>query len=166
MEKAYKKTGFTLVELLIALAITAVMLVAIAFAINGSSINYSKNEELFNSLNKARQALLRITAQIRTADAVSTDAIANECSLITPAGQDITFRYNSTDKKLYLVTNDDLLDADYLLCDNVTAMTFTRNTASKDGVPYVKSVQISITVAEGSDQMTLSAAAVVRRNMD
>ncbi|MDD5459452.1 MAG: type II secretion system protein, partial [Phycisphaerae bacterium] len=141
-----KKSGFTLVELLISLAITAIMLVAISFAINGSSINYSKNEELFNSLNKARQALLRITTQIRTADAVSSAAASNECSLITPTGQDITFSYNSTDDKLYLVTNDDLLDADYVLCDNVTAMNFTKNTASKDGVTYVKSVQISITV--------------------
>jgi hypothetical protein len=44
-------------------------------------------------------------------------------------------------------------------------MTFTRRTETVDAVTYVKSVQISMTVASGNVSKTLSAAAVVRRNL-
>ena len=53
----------------------------------------------------------------------------------------------------------------YLLCDNVTAMTFTKDTATEEAVTYVKSVQISMTVVSGDVEKTISAAAVVRRNL-
>jgi len=160
-------TGFTIVELLIALAITAMLLTAVAVAFNASIINYRENEDIFKTINNARQALVRITNQIRTADAVNPSSPDNECSLITPtaAPNDITYRYNSGDNKLYLITNDDLSDSDYVLCDNVTAMTFKKDTATEGAMTYVKSVQISMTVESGNIQRTVSAAAVVRRNL-
>ena len=52
-----------------------------------------------------------------------------------------------------------------MLCDNVTAMTFKKNTAAEGAIVYVQSVQISITVLSGDVQRTVSAAAVVRRNL-
>lgn len=165
--------GFTIVELLLALAITTLLLAAVAVAFNASITNYRQNEDIFKTINNARQALFRITSQIRTASAVEPNSPANECSLITAAAEDITYRYNDTDDKLYLITNDDLSDSDYVLCDNVTAMTFTRDTVTQvedvNGVPTVitkvKSVQTSMTVQSGNVQQTVSAAAVVRRNL-
>jgi len=155
--------GFSLAELLLALAITAILLTAVAIAFNASVINYSENEDIFRTINNARQALSRITSQIRTADAVDPNPAANRCSLITANGDDITYQYNSGDKKLYLIDNTS--GNGYTLCDNVTAMTFTKNIAIKGSLTYVKSVQISITVASGDAQRTVSAAAVVRRNL-
>ena len=38
--------GFTLVELLLALAITGILLAAVAVAFNASVINYSENEDI------------------------------------------------------------------------------------------------------------------------
>ena len=157
------KHGFSLAELLIALAITAILLVAVAIAFNASVINYSENEDIFRTINNARQALSRMTSQIRTADAVDPNSATNECSLITANNDDITYRYNSGDKKLYLIDNSS--GNSYTLCDNVTAMTFTKNTATEGSVTYVKSVQISIIVASGDIQRAVSAAAVVRRNL-
>ena len=104
----------------------------------------------------------RITSQLRTADAVAPDALADECTLITAAGDDITYRYSSGDNKLYLITNYDLSDDDYVLCDNVTAMTFTKNTVTEDSVTYVKSVQISMTVVSGDVEKTVSARATLK----
>jgi type II secretory pathway pseudopilin PulG len=157
--------GFSIVELLLALAITALLLTAVAVAFNASITNYRENEDIFKAINNARQALFRLTTQLRTAAAVDPNAPANECTLITSGGKDITYRYNNTDNKLYLITNDDLTDSDYVLCDNVTAMGFTRDTATEDSVTYVKSVQISITVQSGHIQQTVSSAAVIRRNL-
>ena len=157
--------GFTIVELLLALAIAAILLAGVATAINASFINYRENEDIFKATNSARQALLRITNDLRTADAADPNSPANECSLIAANGDDITYRYNNIDNKLYLVTNYDLTDPDYVLCDKVTAMTFTKQTFVEDSQTKVRSVQVSITVSCGNAEQKISAAAVIRRNL-
>ena len=159
-----KRHGFTIVELLSALAIACILLAAVAAAFNASVTNYRENENMFRAINSARQALFRMTSQLRTADAVEPNSPANECTLITCDGEDITYRYNA-DNKLYLITNDDLTDPDYELCENVNAMTFTRDVIIEGTEIKVKSVQISITVARGNTQKKVSAAAVIRRNL-
>ena len=157
--------GFTIAELLIALAITGILLVAVAVAFNASVINYRENEDIFRAINNARQALLRMTTQIRTANSVDPNAPNNECTLNTADGDNITYRYNNGDNKLYLIDNSS--GSNYVLCDNVTTMTFTKSTATNElGVTYVKSVQISMTVVSGNVRRTLSAASVVRRNLN
>lgn len=168
MSEKIKKfiAAFTIVESLIALAVVSILLAAVAVAFNASAINYRENNDIFNAVNKARQALFRMTTQLRTADAVNPDSLSNECTMITAGGDDITYRYNSSDKKLYLVTNDVITDSDYVLCNNVTAMTFTKDIVTEGSQTKVKSVQISITVAAGDVQQTLSAAAVIRRNLN
>ena len=163
-----KKTcssGFTIVEILLALAISAMLMAGIATAINASLFNYRENENTFKAINSARQALLRITNEIRTADAADPASPANECTLITANGADITYRYNNADNKLYLITNYDLTDPDYVLCENITAMTFTRQTFVQNFQTKVRSIQISITVQYGNTEKKISAAAVIRRNM-
>jgi len=165
-KKIFKNTGFSLVEILLALVITAMLMAAVAVAFNASITNYKQNQNIFNNINSARQALYRITTQIRTANAVDPNAPANECSFFTSDGNDITYRYDNTDCKLYLMTNNNPSDPNYLLCDNITAMSFTQDTDTDDqGDPYVKSVQISLTIGHGNIQQTLSAAAVIRRNL-
>jgi prepilin-type N-terminal cleavage/methylation domain-containing protein len=162
MKNSKYKTGFTIAELLIALAISAMLLVAVAVAFNASAVNYQENEDVFRTINNARQALFRMTSQLRTADAVNPAAPNNECSFFTAAGENITYQFRSAENKLYLITNID--SNEYVLCDNVTAMTFTK-TLTGDGLDC-KSVQISMTVASGNVQKTISAAAAIRRNLN
>ncbi len=161
MRNTTYKRGFTIVELLLALAIGAMLLVAIAVAFNASAMNYQENEAIFKTINSARQALLRMTSQLRTS-LPDPAAPANECTLDTAGGDNITYRYDSSQNRLYLRTNSD--GQQYLLCENVSAMTFTK-TPTDDGMD-VKSVQISMTVAHGDLQRTVSTAAVIRRNLN
>lgn len=165
MRNTRYKHGFTIIELLLALAITSILLVAVAVAFHASIMNYSENEDIFKAINSARQALFRITTQLRTATAVDPNSTADACSFITADGNDITYQYNVGESKLYLITNDDLSDSDYLLCNNVSDMTFSKTTGVKDAVTYVKRVHISMTVASGDTQQTVSSSAVIRRNM-
>lgn len=163
-----KSAAFTIVEILIALAITAALLTAVAVAFNASVINYGENEDIFIAINSARQAMSRITTQLRTANSVKHDAPANECSMELPDGQFVTYRYDSTDEKLYLVTdedNDNIPETDYVLCRDVNSMTFTKEVFFDNGQPKVKSVQISLTVSSGDVKQKLSAASVIRRNL-
>ncbi len=156
------KDGFTIVELLIALAISGILLAAVAVAFNASVINYRENENIFKAVNSARQALFRITSQLRTGHWVDPNAPSNECSFFTADDEDITYQHRTADNKLYLITNSD--SQEYVLCENVTSMSFIR-TPTDDGLDC-KSVQIAMTVQSGNVQRTISAAAVIRRNLE
>jgi type II secretory pathway pseudopilin PulG len=155
--------GFTVVELLLALAITSLLLVAVAVVFNASVINYRENEDIFKTINSARQALCRITTQIRTGLVDPNDVSSEDrCKLLCADGSEITYRYESADNRLYL--HDDDTGTDYVLCDNVTAMTFKKDNDTPTG--DVKSVQISMTVVSGDIERTVSAAAVIRKILD
>jgi prepilin-type N-terminal cleavage/methylation domain-containing protein len=166
MRDTRHKTGFTIVELLLALAIGAMLLVAVAVAFNASAMNYQENEAIFKTVNNARQALLRMTSQLRTADSVDLAAPGNQCNFFTgdATPEQLTYEFRDADddtypKTLLLITSGNA----YVLCDNVTAATFTKAPTS-DG--NCKSVQISMTVEHGDLQRTVSAAAVIRRNLN
>ncbi len=153
--------GFTLAELLIALSIMSILLAAVAVAFNASVTNYRENEEIFKTINNARQALFRMTTQLRTGYWVDPNAPSNECNFYTASGQNTTYQFRNLDNKLYLITNSD--GQEYVLCENVISMDFVK-TPNGDG--DCKSVQISMTVQSGDLQKTLSAAAVIRKNLE
>lgn len=169
------RTGFTVVECLIGLAISAVLLTAMAVAFNASIINFRENEEMFESVNKARQALTRMTSELRNAGyydsgseiwyGVSQFAPSNQCEFYDPAGDHIIYEYRDASdpndpETLVLIKNGTA----YTLCDGVTAASFTKTQASSDpNDPDAKSVLISMTVKTGDRERTLAAAAVVRR---
>jgi len=166
------KNGFTIAELLLALAISGILLAAVAVAFNASVINYRENEEIFKTINKARQALTRMTTQIRTAGCeVLGDFVAmnpsdpnNRCSFYTATGDNIIYEYRDASDPVHpntLLLIDDS-GQEYVLCDNVKAMSFIK-TPTTDG--DVKSVQISMTVTVGDFTRTIPAAAVIRRNL-
>ena len=150
--------GFTIVEMLIALAITAILLTAIAVAFNASIINFNENQKIFKAINQARQALTRITTQVRTAMMVDPNNDQTRCRVLCADGSTVTYRYESGEHKLYLDTSG--VDH-HLLCDNVAAMTFKKDNGTPTG--DVKSVQVSMTVVSGDVRQTVSAAAVVRK---
>jgi prepilin-type N-terminal cleavage/methylation domain-containing protein len=161
--KKYKfSAGFTIAELLITLAIMALLLAAVATAFNASAINFKENEGIFKTINNARQALFRITTDIRTGRAFKLDDPANKCTFFTANNVDTTYEYRNADGKLYLITNSD--HCEFVLCDGVTAMNFVK-TPTADST-YLKSVQITITVESNNTQQTLSAAAVVRKVLE
>ncbi len=152
-------------ELLLAVAIGGMLLAAVAYAFNASAINCRENEEIFKTMNNTRQALFRITSQLRTGHWVDPGAPPNQCSFFSAdadGNEPITYEFRSADKKLYLITTID--GSAYVLCDNVAAAAFTK-TPTDDGLDC-KSVQISITVVNGDMQRKVSAAAVIRRNLN
>ncbi len=168
--------AFTLVECLVGLAISAMLLAAIAAAFNASLISYGENEDMFRVISDARQAMARMTAQIRTAGCFpdpnsglwSVPYVAGSsevCSLWTPANENISYEFRSTDQKLYLVKHiSTTTKEEYVLCSNVVDAKFTMTPATDPS--DAKSVQISLTVRCGDVTRTLSSAAVVRRNLD
>jgi prepilin-type N-terminal cleavage/methylation domain-containing protein len=157
------RKAFTLVECLISLAITAMLMAAVAAAFKASAVNYGENEEMFWTINNARQAMARMTTQLRTGYSVDPTADTNEVSFFTADDEDITYDFESAEQKLYLVKNGTAPLQRYALCSNVVAANFIK-TPTNDGLDC-KSVQISLTVRSGDTRRTLSSAAVIRRNL-
>lgn len=156
--------GFTIVELLIVLMITSMIMVVIAGAINASASSYRVNDDIFKAVNTSRLVLLRITSEIRTAQAVAVSEADTQCSIITSDGSDITYSYDADVDTLYLITNDDLLDDDYVMCENITAAAFTRRAMPSDP-GTIKDVKVSITINIGDFTQKMSSAAVIRNNL-
>ncbi len=156
------KVGFTLVEILIAVALLALLMAAVGVAVHASAVNYKANENIFKAMSTARQAMTRITCDLRTATAILGTDPSNQCSMITADNRDITYRFNSADNTLYLDINSGANAGSYVLCRNVSAMTFTRTPATGDPA---RNVRISMTVTVGGVSQTVVSAAVIRRNM-
>jgi len=173
-----KYRGFTIAELLLVLAISGILLAAVAVAFNASIINYKENEDIFKTINNARQALFRITSQLRTAGyqvspelfvAVDPNEPSNRCSFYTATGDNLTYEYRDASDPVYpntLLLIDNSNDKKYVLCDHVTSAAFTKTPILKPDGWDCKSVQISMTVQSGNMQRTLSSAVVIRRNLN
>ena len=153
--------GFTIVEILIALVILALLLTAVAVALQASVINYRENEDMFKAMNAARQVLCRITTEVRTAQEVYiVGETPQQCSMRTADGSVIRYQYDPDTDELSLETGGN----SYLACENISDMTFVRSTVVGDPT-RVRNVQISMTVTVGGVSQTVCTAAVVRRNL-
>ena len=162
------KSGFTIVEVLLSLAISAMILSALAVAFNASAVTYQENQELYAVVNNGRQALLRMMTQLRTGFGVDPNAPANQCNFFAVTGpdpnnvEDLTYEFRSNDNTLYLITNSD--GAEYVLCTGVQSLTFDRLLTAD--ASDCRGVTVTMTVQSGDQQKTLSSAVAIRRNMD
>lgn len=156
-----KNKGFTIIELLVSLAITAMLMTAVAIAFNASAMSYSDNRQMYESLNNARMSLTRITTQLRTAKSVNPFEDSSQCSFQADDGKFLMFRYDAANKKL-LINSD---SKEYTLCENVSAMAFSRQTGVIGGVTYVKGVQITMTVGSGRTAEKIATAVSLQKTL-
>ena len=183
MKKSVNKTraGFTMVEVLISLTILATLMAAVAFAFDASVTNFQANRGIYETVNTARQALLRITNDLRTAhelplsteEANSQISFGNDTDGDGTYDKDVTYRFDSATNTLYY--DDNITISSYVLCNNVTAATFdrTEHTIQRDNglggtgpVEAVRDVRIVLTVTDKTGQIskTLAAATLIRKN--
>jgi prepilin-type N-terminal cleavage/methylation domain-containing protein len=151
--------GFTLVEVLMSLAISALLLTSLAIAFNASATRYPQKQATVEVVSSTRQALVRMTTQLRTGSGIAITESNTKCAFSTADSQSISYKYNGGDDTLYWQSGA----TQRMLCQNVTSMSFT-GTAATDPNDY-KSVQISMTVQSGNVQYPLSAAVVIRKNL-
>ena len=162
------KNAFTIAEMLVALAVMGILLTAVAVAFNASAINYNENQDMFNALNSGRQAMMRMTSELRTAEEVSewsVESFTDRCGF-RPAGsaQWKQFRFYTTTDATHSDANAVYIDSlnsphPPLLCGHVTSMTFTRSPM----IGKLKSVQMSMTVTVGNNSQTIASAVVLRK---
>ena len=182
-----------LVELMIALSITAAVLTAVGAGVNASFKAYSINQEQTRLTSAARIALHRITSQIRTTVAhqpvtparvtdfgnglVTTDA---GIALFTEDDHEILFSYDAPSKQIRAV---DAVGNVRILLRGVQAFAvkfepMQSRTSKKTGGIYDQLFRATITLTVATDgnspdldesvaaqTVTLSASVVPRRNL-
>ena len=183
MKTRTQHSGFTIVEVMLSLVILAVLMTAVAFAFDASVTNYQQNRGIYETVNRGRQALLRITNDLRTADdlALSTEEATTQVSFIKDTtgdgiyDKDVTYRFDNSTTPGILYYDDNLTSNSYVICNNVTAATFNRTDHQIDRdnglggvetITAVRDVRITLTVTDdsGAVSQTLAAATLVRKN--
>jgi prepilin-type N-terminal cleavage/methylation domain-containing protein len=169
MKRTRCEKGFTLVELLMALAISTILLTGLGVAFSACMTSYTVNKDTYNGLNNARLALGRMVSELRTGYWVDPNASLSQCNFYKASDEDvgdvndnIGYDYRSEDKTLYIVTH--VNGNDYVLCRNVESATFTK-IPTEDNADC-QSVHIDLTVSSGAIEQTFSQSVTIRRNLE
>ncbi|MCD4699172.1 MAG: type II secretion system GspH family protein [Phycisphaerae bacterium] len=176
MKRAKTRRGFTIVEMLMALAILAVLLSAVAVAMHASMHNYGENTEIAELTQTARVVLNRMTSEIRTADAV--DSASQRVTIIPPQpdpGNLTEIEYELDSGVLYCrrtvsetQTSEPLIASDEDV--QITGFIITRETGitiiDEVEVEYTKSVTVQMDLQSGGNIFSVTCSACPRRNME
>jgi prepilin-type N-terminal cleavage/methylation domain-containing protein len=160
------RAGLSMVEVMISLAIAAMLLTAVAAAFTASSDVIDHNDQFFRACQAARVSMNQMLTQIRRASAVTVSS-SSRIDLITSDLDDITYRYEDPNDRILLITNDVNTDPDYRLASSVTACRFDADTeTTPGGQVYPVRVTISMTVQVGDNVIRLSGSAAPRKSQN
>ena len=128
------RRGFNLIELLIALAITAALLSATMMALRASFMAYQSTTEVASTHTISRLVMHRMLALLRTGQDFGPlplsplDSIvdSNYIEFFTDNGQLVTLDWVDVDDTLYVVlTDENGVETPYPLLEGVTSCNFT-----------------------------------------
>jgi len=187
----HRRRGVGLIELLVALSISAALLTATAVAIDASFKAYNINQEQSDLTQRTRLAIFRITAMLRQTKlhAPHTPAMSAQFAtggtvtdtgvdMFDLAGEPISYTYDAGNKQLLATING----TSHVMCDGVEAFTVRmepmRSPESiKTGGAWdlLKRASLILTVKTnsrtavegegiGKQTVTLSASVMPRRN--
>ena len=112
--RSRSRRGFNLVELLIALSISAALLTATMVALDASFMAYQSTTEVASTHTVGRLAMHRMLSLIRTGtdfgpfpiDPRDSIVESDVIDFITPEGDLVSLEWNEDDETIYVVVND------------------------------------------------------------
>lgn len=166
--------GFSMIELLIALAITSALLTATAVAIDASFKSYASASELASAQAGTRMVVHRLLTLVRTStahgplepDAAATPPVtidgstieSNFLEMIDQTGRLLRVEYRAADEELWVLIDDDgdlafeMGETQQPLLSGVTdASFFARRRMDQTGVWVLERGSLDITVQPGRD---------------
>ena len=168
-----KASGLTIVELLVAVTLTAILITSIAVAMHASLENYSVNKRLANGTHISRRVLNNIAETIRTADAVQF-ADGEAVLEVDPPGASISsIKYELVNNKLvYSETIDGTTTSSDLIggsSDDVIVTSFEVTKVigkDSDDVDCTSTVIIKLSLTIDGQVVNMRASASPRRNQE
>ena len=149
------RRGLSLVEVLIALAITATLLTAVSAAYVASAQAIEVNDQFFRASQAARVSVMRISSELRKCRS-GTLYGSDTLEIITASGEKHTYAHDAANKKLTL-TLDLPVPRVHNLASNVEKCEFFSNG---------KSVTVNIKITVGKNSVALNGSAIPRRAVE
>jgi prepilin-type N-terminal cleavage/methylation domain-containing protein len=148
------RRGLSLIEVLISLAIMAILLTAVASAFMASSSVIDMNDKFFRATQAGRVSVNQIMSTLRQCKTVDVDAHSLDVTTNTDAR---SYVFDSTNKTLVMNMSDGMGGTlTQTLAHNVKAVSFSTDN---------KTVSMLITVEVGNNSITLSGSAMPRRSV-
>jgi prepilin-type N-terminal cleavage/methylation domain-containing protein len=167
----HRQSGFSFVEVLIAVALTAILLTAIAASIEALMKSYKENESLTQATQAARYSLGRIMRDVRTAE--DLQVTGGRLIIIPPDdGSGIQqVEYSLNNGALLYIRTVAGATASYPLVGGdsdiqVTAFALTPLTATRGTVSYTSSLTARLSLTADNMPFTTAATATLRRNQN
>jgi prepilin-type N-terminal cleavage/methylation domain-containing protein len=149
-----RRTGLSLVEVLISLAISAMLLSAVAAAFHASASVVDMNDQFFRASQAARISLNQIVAHVRQCQSLVVDT--DSMDITTDTGTKITYELSGTDLNLIFTPPGASSPVTTRLASNIKKLRFDTDQ---------KSVSMLIVIEIGSNQITLCGSALPRRSV-
>ena len=153
--------GFTLVEVLIAVALSSTLVVAAAAAFTSSVRSVEMGDRYLRSSRTASRVLETIVSDVRSAMAVQV--LSSTSMLIArDDGSVVTYRYEATPRELRLVQTIDGVEIDHVLARKIDTLAFSAVSQADPSTHVMRVVQVTVTMtlsdgASASTAMTASA---------
>jgi len=165
------RSGLTILEMLISLAILAVLMVAIGTAAQGVLHSHVENRKISRLAQTARVVLGRVLDDVRTADAI--DADEQRITIVPPDNYEHVeeIEYEFVDGALHYrrtIAGEQASQTLLPAGDDVQVQDFvvTRQMAQDHlGVWYTQSLTVSLTLTCGNDSLSVTGSVCPRRNM-
>ncbi len=168
----HTRTGLGLVELLISLAITAMLLTSVAVAFHAALENVNENQDIAAATQAGRLVLHRMIDEVRRSVDVSTTSTS--VAILPPddgSGVQMT-QYFLENGVLYYSRTVGGTPQRYAILgdgDEVVINTFwvTRRTGTdSDGNACTKSISARLDLQVGDNRQAITASTNIRRNME
>jgi len=169
----HTRSGLCLIEVLLALAIMALLLGATAVAFDAALRSYKVNHDLASISVSARNAIYQMTTTIRSAwndpdgDMIEVTDGGTQCSMVDAWGRSVGYRYNKIDCELQATIDGGTHW--YVMVENVHPISVgepifiaTDPEGGDFQVGTVGRVEIRFMVSQDGVSRTFSASAVPR----
>ena len=174
---ARRRRGLSLVEVLVAGAITAMLLIAVATAYEASAQGVEVNTRFNRAAQTARVGMRRMVEEVRTAEACQVGDSSQQgqpavidaanLDLIRTDGTVVSYVFDATSKTVRLKMESTAGTVDVVLARNVRSAKFTSDVQAhpQTGIRRTVRVSIQLEVEVDGQPLYLSGSAVPRREM-
>lgn len=167
------RAGMSLVEVMISLAISSTLLIAVSAAFQTSANTVDNNDAYFRCSQAARVTMVQMLTEMRRADSVQVDPANKYVQVIRPTDElspnEIyrQFTYDATNKRitLQIFYSGNTSSPVYEMTSNVTSASFgpPATITGPNNSQIVIRVPVTITCTTRGNTVTLSGAAAPRR---
>ena len=169
MSRKIQGCAFTVVELLLSVAITALLLASVAVGTHAYLKSYADNERIVSLTEVSRLVLSRMMIEARAAADVDSTAAQLTITPVDDGSGLQQIQYELTGGQLYYRRTVSGVQTDQILIgdsgDDITISEFSvLREENPQGVPV--SVRVRLALARGAESLSMTTSGVIRGNQE